>query len=888
MSGGKNTGDTLAGLFRTSVSRNGRKTAALSRRDNGEYTEYSYDDIHSGVMKAASFLKEKGVKKDGFCALLMENRVEWPILYFAIVTLGAACVPLNQMLGGKELLGMINDCEAGHLIVSREIYEQKLAGSEKELSGVEVLIAGSGDKGEGDILGEIDESEELDSGAEGSPDSVVSLIYTSGTTADPKGVLLTNRNVCANFRSIDKLELFSPSENVLALLPLYHAYSFMVTLVVPFLSGASVTYFPVSFRQDVIKEVIRTAPVTVLAAVPQFYGVLHTGIKKKLKMFPRFLKPVLLRLLRTKLSKEFGKDLRLVVSGGARLEEETGRDLSRLGFDFTEGYGLTETSPIVTFNPLERVKYGSVGIAVPDVEIRIEDPGDSGVGEVCVKGENVMKGYFKRPEDTEEAVKDGWFHTGDLGYTDTDGYLYITGRKKEVIVLPSGKNIYPQNIEKHYGQSPYIKEICVLSSPEGASGNERLTALIVPDMEYIKERGEKNIKDKIYWSVGELSRDLPEYERIHGFSISSEPLPRTTLGKLKRYEVKERYEREKEGGGENRKKESLEEDGDIPDKATARKIMDTLSSELERDVAVSDHLEIDLGVDSLQRVQLAMALEESFGMKFPDEMFYENDTVKKLVVALTGHMREGGENGESEGPGRRDWRQILRKEPPPREKEKLYLEPSRVNYLLNLFFQKAFYFTFKCLWGGMRIEGAENLPGKGPYLICPNHNSYLDGLVMGGSIPLETARNVFYLGYREILQKPAFSWSTYFARLVPIDPASDFVDTMRVVAYLAGKGKIICFFPEGNRSFDGSVQEFKKGTGIMMKELDVPAVPVYIKGTYESWPRGRTFPRPRPIKVVFGKPVEWRDLLEKEQEEDEYAALSEALRQKVKELREKA
>ncbi|MBD3295961.1 MAG: AMP-binding protein, partial [Candidatus Omnitrophica bacterium] len=652
-------------------------------------------------------------------------------------------------------------------------------------------------------------------------------------------------------------------------------------LITPLLTGCRITYFPVSYRKDVLLDVLKTASVTVLPAVPQYYNILHSDMFERFAGLPGPLRSCVVRLSGIFIRRKLGQQLRLLVSGGARLEEQIEKDFSKAGFVFTEGYGLTETSPIVTFEPPENPRPGSVGIAIPDVEIRVHEPDDSGEGEVCVKGESVMKGYYKDQDATREVIRDGWFHTGDLGRIDDDGYLFLTGRKKEVIVLGSGKNIYPSEVEEHYLQSDYIKEICVLENPVEGRGKGKLTALIIPDMEYIRQRNEKNIREKVYWSVGELSRTLPEYERIHGFQISSEPLPRTTLGKVKRHEVRERFKSEKKPRDREKNRTFPEDDEDIRDKETAGKIMDILSRKSGTRVDLSDHLEIDLGIDSLERVQLAMELEKELGAKLPDEIFYENDTVKKLIMALTGYLQQAGDEGRPE----KGWKEILKEKPPEHELEKLYLDPSPVNVILTRIFVRSFYYIFKRIWG-LDIKGRENIPSRGPYLICPNHNSYLDGLVITGCLPVKAARDMFFLVYRQILQKPAFSWSPYFARLVPIDPEADFITTMRIVSYLMEKEKAVCFFPEGNRSFDGELQEFKKGVGIMMKELDVPVVPAYIKGTFESWPSGRRFPRPHPLEVNFGKPVKWDDVVGKgrKEDKDEYAAVAEGLWAKVKEL----
>jgi long-chain acyl-CoA synthetase len=873
-------GDTLIELTKRSAERFGEKTAVLSLEE-GEYRKYSYRSLYSSILKAASYFREKGIGKGAHAALLMQNRVEWMISYFGLIHSGAVCVPLNPMLGAEELLGILEESNSSQIVLTKSIFEDKFSGKDKELPE-KLLFGEKDDDNVGDMFSVIKNMSELRQEEEVSSEDVASLIYTSGTTADPKGVLLTHRNICSNFESVNKLKFFSREDNILALLPLYHTYPFMVTLILPFFSGVCVTYYPVSFRQDMLRKVIKEASVTILAAVPRLYEVIREGIYKRIKWVPEILRPFAIPFLRYGVRKAFGSELRLMVSGGARLDHDTAKDISHLGFNIVEGYGLTETAPIVSFNPPEALKFGSVGKPVPEVKVKIKEPDENGTGEVCVKGPNVMKGYYKMPGETEKALEKGWFHTGDLGYMDSEGYLFLTGRKKEVIVLGSGKNIYPQEVEKHYSQSPYIKEICVFPAKKKKGGGEFLKALIVPDVEYLKQRGEKNAEEKVRWSMGELAGELPEYKRVHGFTLTSRSLPRTSLGKLQRYKIRDEYHEKEKPGDKRRKKLLPEDDEDISDKKKARRIMDLLNSELDEDVGFNDHLEIDLGVDSLQKVQLGMALEELFNRQIPDKVMYESGTVKELVIRVN-ELIEKKPEGEQASRKKEDWEKILGQEPSEESRRNIQLSPGPVNF----FFTKLFVFFFRRLFRtgwDLRVYGKENLPEEGPYFICPNHVSYLDAFIVEACLTPNIARNVYYLGYREILEKPAFRWGRRWGRLVSIDPGGDFVETMRIVSYLMKKDKIVCFFPEGNRSYDGTMQKFKKGAGIMIKNVDAPVVPVHIKGAFEAWPWGRAFPRFHPIEIRFGKALEWKAIIKENGEGDDYTNISEGLRDKVKEL----
>src|SRR3989338_5759593 len=414
--------------------------------------------------------------------------------------------------------------------------------------------------------------------------------------------MLTHKNFSANFDSIAKLALIGARDNVLSLLPLHHSYPFMVTLLVPLFSGGRATFLN-SLKSEDLLRCLRETQATVLVGVPQLYYSLHKAILEKLKKpslvlsilkvtdIPRRLLRINVnKILLKKLHRNFGPSLRFFASGGARLEPKVAYELTLLGFTILEGYGLTETAPVVTFNPLCRIKFGSVGLPIPEVKIRIHNTDSEHIGEVLIQGPNVMKGYYKKPKETAEVLKDDWFYSGDLGYIDRDGYLYLTGRSKEVIVLSSGKNIYPEEIEAHYLKSPYIKEICVLEATAG--GLSSLHALVFPNIEYFLKTKEVKNQGKIRWLLENLSKELPSYKRIMGFSVAREELPRTRLGKLKRYEIKAYYLAKaavKAETTENLKQQP--EELTLPQPQLVNEILELLSKELKTKVDINDHLE---------------------------------------------------------------------------------------------------------------------------------------------------------------------------------------------------------------------------------------------------------------------------------------------------------
>ncbi|MDI6758762.1 MAG: AMP-binding protein, partial [Candidatus Omnitrophota bacterium] len=689
----------------------------------------------------------------------------------------------------------------------------------------------------------------------------------------PKGVMLTHKNICSNFMSIQKMNFCRSSDNFLSILPLHHSYSFMVTLFVPLFLGAKITYCS-SFKTGELAQIIKEASVTILTGVPQLFSLLHKAIFERIKKIPSVLRPLVLPFIRIKLHWEFGS-LRFLISGGARLEPKIAKGLTGLGLKLIEGYGLTETSPVVTINPLKKIKFGSVGKPLPDVEIKILNPDKKGVGEVLIKGANVMEGYFRHPELTSEAVKDGWLYSKDLGYINKEGYLYLVGRGKEVIVLASGKNIYPEELEEYYLKSPYIKEICTTHRQERIFGylKDSLFAVIVPDLEYFDQKKELNIYGKIRWELETLGKKLAPYQHIMGFILTREKLPRTTLKKIKRFAVRQRYLPE-----EPAKAEAIvltDEDKKILEKKIAQKIIHYITKEVNRPVNLASHLEIDLGIDSLTRVELGLGLEAIFKIKIPDELLYKASTVKDVIIKLEELIE--GTKPEAQKTKQRTWNEILKEAPQEEITRKIKIDFGLYESVVTWLIKNIFLFIFRLFWF-LRVRGSENLPKKGPYLICPNHASYLDGLFIFLNLPFKNSLNTYFLGYQPIFNHPLLIWANKICRLIPIDIDSHLTTNMQAVSSVLSHKKIVCVFPEGMRSIDKEVKEFKKGAGILLKELGIPVIPVYIQGSHYSWPRGSKFPRLHPIKVIFGQPLYAKQL------GDDYETITKRLREEVLKL----
>ena len=451
---------------------------AVQIKTGDRYQQYTYRDLVRAVASVARSLSEQGIGKGDRIALLSENRPEWMIAYLAVLAYGAVIVPLDAQLTDKEVAILLANSEAKAVFVS-DASRQKLP-----KNGPLIII--SFDPGEGVPFHDMLRAHH-DAAIPPAPSAgdLAAILYTSGTTGDPKGVMLSHGNLASNLESVIKLDLFDHTDNLLLILPLHHTYPAMACILLPFALGATVTILN-SLKGPDILACMRETGVSVMVGVPLLYSGLRKAIFDEISRKPapvRMIVSVFLRIngllartTGTNIGKalfhavhaRFGPRFRFFASGGARLEPDVYTDMTNLGFTMIEGYGLTETSPVSAFNPLSKQKAGSIGIALPDVEVRIDGPDENGMGEIAVRGPNVMLGYYKKPQETAEVMRDGWFYTGDLGYRDKDGYFFITGRSKEMIVLSTGKKIFPDELEKFYKQIPAIKEICLIRESGGS------------------------------------------------------------------------------------------------------------------------------------------------------------------------------------------------------------------------------------------------------------------------------------------------------------------------------------------------------------------------------------------------------------------------------------
>lgn len=510
---------------------------AFQIRRNNSLVQYSFAAVAQKVSALQTWLVSVGVTPGDRVAILAENRPEWGISFLAVTGMGAVAVPLDAMLTKEEFSPLIKDAEPKAALVSKKFKDFLVVPNLYLMEKFAKLSAGQ--KAAMTVI---------------KPDDLASIVYTSGTTGEPKGVMLTHRNIMSNVLAVASLFKFSPTDNFLSVLPLHHTFETTAGFLAPFFVGCRITYAESLKSYQLLKDMQETG-VTIICGVPLLYRLLYDGIMREAeekgltKLFNLLLRiaAIVRNLIGLNIGcylfkmvhQKFGGKIRFFVSGGAALDPELCRGFELLGFPLIQGYGLTESAPILTCNTLQANRIGSVGKAIPGVELRIS--GADPVGEIIAFGPNIMPGYYKRRDLTKHVLIGGWLHTGDVGYIDNDGYLFITGRCKDVIVTGSGVNVYPDEIEFVLNKLPGIKESCVIGDKIKSGirkGMEEVVAIIVPDPDHFKGLSAEEVRQTINEEIELLNKKMAEFKRIARFVISNEELPKTRLKKIKRFEVK--------------------------------------------------------------------------------------------------------------------------------------------------------------------------------------------------------------------------------------------------------------------------------------------------------------------------------------------------------------
>ena len=789
----------------------------------------SYADVIKYVNYYSEFLD---ITKGDRSALMMENRPESIFSFFSIWAKKGIAISLDAGYTVDQLAYVLGDSTPKYLFVSNKTKKVAEEANSKlnniiKIINVDELVLPAEYK---------IKKEEFEND---SNDDVAVIVYTSGTTGNPKGVMITYENIKTNMEGVRAVDLVNETDVILAMLPYHHIMPLCFTLILPMYMGVPIVLLTEISSSSLLKT-LQENRVTVILGVPRVWEMLDKAIMIKInesslakfmfKMAEKINSMAIRKMLFSKVHKQFGGHIRLMVSGGAKIDKNILEDFRTMGFCAIQGYGMTETAPIIAFNVPGREKSDSAGEVIPNVEVKIADD-----GEILVKGKNVMKGYYNNEKATEEAFdKDGWFHTGDLGRMDGK-YLIIIGRKKEMIVLPNGKNIDPNDIENEIiKNTDLIKEIAVTEY------KEQLLAIIYPDFQQIEAKKIVNIKDAIKWEViDKYNVTAPNYKKIHDIKIVKKELPKTRIGKIRRFMLKDLIEDKDDVIEQKEEKKAIVVPPEMKEKFDI--INKYIDERYHKAIDLDSHIELDLGFDSLDIVEFMNFLNETFGINLVEQDFVENKTISaiiKLVNEKAGKFVEKVDKNEN-------LKKIIESDSDVKlPKDARYAKFLRV--ILGPFFR--FYFKYKCI-------DKENIK-DGAGIIVGNHQSYLDGFMVNNVFTTKEMNDNYYIATALHFKSKTMKYLANHGNIILVDANRNLKNTLQAAAKVLKNNKKLIIFPEGARTRDGQLHEFKKTFAILAKDLNVPIYPFVLKGAYEAFPYNKKFPKRNNVSVQFLERIE--------------------------------
>lgn len=794
-------------------------------------------------LELAGALMARGLAPGEPVALFATNCAAWVVCRLALIAADALCVPIDFDADAARVRALLEDSGATRMFTTAALRPT-----------VDAAVADMAARPEVFLLDHLPSGDPPPALPAATGDAPVSIFYTSGTTGPPKAVPLTHRNILTNVGILHDLGLIGPGDRVCLPLPLHHSYPFIVGMLLPLYAGAAMV-LPEGVSGPQLVRALSQGGATVMVGVPRLYEAMVAGLDSRVKsqgMAARAMVGVLLglstllrrrfgvragrRLLRP-LHRAFAPHLRLLASGGAKLRAETGWTLESLGYQVLTGYGLVETTSIATYNRPGAARFGSAGQPSPAVEMRLRPIDGLDLPEIQFRGPIVFSGYRNNPAANAEAfTPDGWFRTGDLGWQDDDGYLYIGGRSKEMIILPGGKNVAPEEVEAVYGQSAFIAEIAVLEQ------DGRLVAIVVPDLDAFQARGAGRMHDQVRVDLGRLGAALPAYARISDFVTTRHSLPRNQLGKYRRHELPALYA-QAERGATRQPGPLSEADRRALSTPRARRLMDWLAArfpDAPRDPDAS--LQMELGIDSLAWVDLSLDLERRLGVSLPENRIADLVTVRDLIQAVEDAPAAGADAGPAP-----DWDRWLA--PPPAWAQ----AAGRVAHVLAHGLCRILF--------RLRVTGRHNLSVTGPTILAANHTSDIDPLVLAAALPYAVARTCWWGGdATRVFGTRAGRLLARVAQVFPVDDRAPSASLDRAVTVLERGGTLI-WFPEEWRSPDGRLQPFRPGIGALIARSRATVIPVEISGTFQAMPRTARLPRPHPVTVRIGTPIPAERLL---------------------------
>jgi len=819
--------DTLNDVIEESAAKFGDKTALLIK-PGFRTREWSYRDLADLVPRAARYLADAGVKRGDRVITFGVNRPEYGIAILAALRAGAVLVPLDVNSTAEFAAKIAERTRASAVLVTTQTRERaaSLGLPVHEMEMLPDLARGKAPLPKPEVR----------------PDDLAEVMFTSGTTGEPKGTMLTHRNLLSNAIAATQIFPIGPSQRLLSFIPLSHIFEQGPGFFCVLVAGASVVY-PTSRQPAVIRRTFKERRVTMILITPAAVRSLFIAIERKAQqdgkaeLFARFrriarrLPMALRRVLFTTVHSQFGGRFRYIVSGGAALDPAIGEAWRELGVDVLQGYGLSETSPALTFNRLDRNRFGSVGVAVPGVTIRIADD-----GEVLAKGDGIFQGYWENDEATRAALDGEWFHTGDLGKFDDDGFLWLHGRKKDMIALPDGLKVYPEDIENVIASDARIQE---LATPQ------RPTLAVVVGLERPGENLQVHavfVEPKDPQQVAAIVRDtntkLSGAQQIRGWTVwPDEQFPTTPTQKVKKTEVIARIlTMGKDEPAARPASAALRELTEVE-----RLVAQTANVPAER-VFPDAQLSGDIGLDSLGRVDLLGVIEEEMGVYIDDAALSPSATVRELeqlVEAARGDKPETGIFGWPLSPFIRSIGIIL---------QELVVTP-----LVRVFY-------------AVTVVGTEKLEGlKGPVMFAPNHCLHWDNGIILTSIPVSWRWHLAVAAAADDVFGNRLNgiFSAVLANAFPLAREGAIRRSLELLGARLDRNFSVLIYPEGKLTLGGPMQPFKSGTGLIAVEGGTPVVPMKLKignvsildhidRRWESWRsngwRGK-------VEVVFGDPL---------------------------------
>jgi len=839
--------DTITDILNKSAGTYGAKTA-LQMKQGDTWVRYSYNDVHALAGHMGWHWRQNGLHPGERVLLFSENKPEWGIAYFAAMVAGATVVPIDRQTPPREIWALARFTKARAILCSEESISVLGAGDDIEVFLWNIDNYGRSFGEEPLPESPINSDSDPPSWATVEPNTMASIIFTKGTAVDPRGAMLTHGNFVSDLLALADVLRAYRTDQFLSLLPLNHALEFTGGFLMPFYAGATITYAD-TLKTRVLVDLMSETNTTCILSVPRIFRLLYERLRKTAE--PSIDGNGAGRPSETVIGR-----LRLLVSGGAALSPDLYEAYRQMGLTIYEGYGLTETAPILTVNPPERSKPASVGQPLPGIDLHIKQPDDDGCGEVVVRGPNVMAGYLENPIASAEYLRDGWLYTGDIGRLDEDNYLYITGRIKDLIVTGAGKNVYPDEVECFYQSVPYTKEFRIVGVLTSQTMSEDIHAVLVPDWDaYPGAQDIETYRADVIETVQAISKSLPSYQRIQHVHIWDGQIPDEEDGQQRRARYRTMLS-EKIQSEQNGATETTVDDEDPAGVTWDQAVYGVIGQLTNRPVAeliVKPNRSLDDLMDSLMRLELLAALETRFNTTIPDTKALQVHTVQDVLNTVQHSINpDASVVSGIDRPVDTSayWEKVLHDENGTAKKQR----PRRG------LAQRVFWFVGRLMYHtyfGLTYRGLEHLPKNSSFIVAANHCSHLDS----GAIITALWRKVdrmSILGAKDyFFDTPLKTW--FFKTImdaVPFDRHENVVSGLQVSSQVLSPTTPILIYPEGTRSITGELQPLKVGLGLLAFELNVPIVPAYIRGTFQALPKGRSIPRSSRIEVAFGPPIE--------------------------------